>query len=178
MCSRLKIREYLFKAWRDGKSPWNRNRISEESGAAVVEMAISSIVLFAVFFGVFQTAMVFYAYQYLSDAAREGARWAIVRGSTSCANNSISGCGATGDDVQTYIRNLNYPGINPTNLTATVSYYSAPSTSGGDWVACTGCNSPGKRIKVYLQYSYPLNIPFVPSQNLNLKSVSQMVIAQ
>jgi len=177
MRSTCNIRRYLMKAWR-GKSSSIGHRIAEESGSAVVEMALSSVILFGVFFGVFQASMAFYTYQYLSDAAREGARWAIVRGSTSCANNGISGCGALPDDVQTYVRNLNYPGINPSNLTATVSYYSAPSTSGGDWVACNGCNSPGKRIKVYLQYNYPLNIPFVPSQTLNMKSVSQMVIAQ
>jgi Flp pilus assembly protein TadG len=178
MGSRYKIGEHLKKALRIEESSWIGRHISEEGGSAVVEMALSSVILFALFFGVFQTAMAFYSYQYLSDAAREGARWAIVRGSTSCTNNGISGCGATGTDVQTYIRNLNYPGINSSNLTATVSYYSAPSTSGGDWVLCTGCNSPGKRIKVYLQYSYPLNIPFIPSQTLTMKSVSQMVIAQ
>jgi Flp pilus assembly protein TadG len=178
MRSRCKTREYLKKACKGKPSAWIWRRITEEGGSAVVEMALSSVILFAVFFGVFQTAMAFYSYQYLSDAAREGARWAIVRGSTSCTNNGISGCGATPTDVQTYIRNLNYPGINSSNLTATVSYYSAPSTSGGDWVLCNNCNSPGKRIKVYLQYSYPLNIPFIPSQTLTMKSVSQMVIAQ
>src|SRR3954466_11730967 len=110
MRSRCTISEGLKKAWRGEKSSWIGRRIFEESGSAVVEMALSSVILFAVFFGVFQTAMAFYSYQYLSDAAREGARWAIVRGSTSCTNNGISGCGATGTDVQTYIRNLGYPG--------------------------------------------------------------------
>ena len=177
MYSTLKRERSMKFDWRRVTS-WQRRTNSDDSGSAIVEMAISSSILFAVFFGVFQFAMGFYAYQYLSDAAREGARWAIVRGSTSCANNGIDHCGALQDDVQTYVRNLGYPGINASNLTATVSYYSAPSTSGGNWVLCTGCNNPGKRVKVFLTYAYPLNIPFIPSRTLNLQAVSQMVIAQ
>jgi Flp pilus assembly protein TadG len=180
MYSMSKIRECLKIVRMTGRSARRGHRIFEETGSAVVEMAFSSVILFGVFFGIFQAAMAFYSYQYLSDAAREGARWAIVRGSTSCANNGISGCGASPDDVQTYIRNLGYPGINPSNLTASVTYWTAPATSGGTWVQCTGtgCNTPGNRVKVYLQYSYPLNVPFVISRNINLQSVSQMVIAQ
>jgi len=170
-----KVRERLKIAQRTKSAG---RRFWEEGASTAVEMALSSCVLFTVFFGRIQTAMAYYSYQYLSDAAREGARWAIVRGSTSCANNSIDHCGASQTDIQTYIRNLGYPGINPSKLTATVSYYSAPSTSGGAWVACNGCNAPGKRIKVFLQYSYPMNIPFFPQGNLNLQSVSQMVVAQ
>lgn len=153
-------------------------RFWKEGGSTAVEMALSSCVLFTVFFGFFQTAMAYYSYQYLSDAAREGARWAVVRGSTSCANNGIDHCGAVPGDIQRYIRNLGYPGIDPSKLTATVSYYSAPATSGGDWVSCPSCNAPGNRVKVFLQYSYPMNIPFFPQGTLNLQSVSQMVVAQ
>jgi hypothetical protein len=161
-----------FKGWR---------RIFDESGSALVEMGLSAAILFGMFFGVFEVTMASYSYHYVSDAAREGARWAIVRGD-SCSHNTqgLDHCGASSDDIQAYIRGLGYPGINPSNLTATSTWWSPPTINGGAWTSCSsaGCKAPGNMVKVYVVYAFPFNVPFVPSQTINVQSVSRMIIAQ
>ena len=83
--------------------------ILNETGGAIVEMAVSSSVLFAMFFGIFEFAFASYSYNYVSDAAREGARWAIVRGSTSCANTpNLTNCGASYTDIANHVKAVSY----------------------------------------------------------------------
>jgi Flp pilus assembly protein TadG len=155
--------------------------VQEQSGAAIVEMAMSSTILFAMFFGLFQMTMASYTYQYVSDAAREGTRWAIVRGS-SCATNTpnLDHCGATSSDVQTYIKGLGYPGLNGSNLSAAATWYSPSTSTPTTWTLCSSgtCNYPGNLVKVVVTYSYRFSVPFVMSRTMNIQSSSQMVIAQ
>ena len=61
--------------------------LRDESGNSVVEMAVSSVLFFAVLFGVFQVSLASYTYHPVSEVAREAARWAIVRGSN-CHENT------------------------------------------------------------------------------------------
>src|ERR1700751_4198757 len=87
-------------------------RISSEEGSALAEIAIASAVVFALLFGVIQVAYALYTYEYVSEAAREAARYAIVRGSTSCTNTpNLANCNATGTEIQTYVQGLGYPGL-------------------------------------------------------------------
>ncbi len=76
-------------------------------------MALSSSVLFAMFFGMFEMSMASYTYHYVSDAAREGSRYAVVRGQPPAITLGLTGCGATSDTISTYVKDLPYPGINP-----------------------------------------------------------------
>src|SRR5260370_13600340 len=81
----------------------------DDAGSALVEMALSSTILFAMFFGVFQISMASYSLHYVSDAAREGSRFAIVRGSTSCKNTpGLAACNASSDTIATYLKSLPY----------------------------------------------------------------------
>src|SRR4051812_29312205 len=90
----------LGRAWilmvGPGDGPRVRRGLLDEAGGAILEMAISSSILFAMFFGVFELTLASYTYHYVSAAAREGARFAIVRGSTSCANTpNLANCNAS-----------------------------------------------------------------------------------
>jgi Flp pilus assembly protein TadG len=157
-----------------------RGALAEE-GAAVVEMALSSVVLFAVFFGIFQVSLACYTYNYVSDAAREGSRWAIVRGGASCKNTGITNCGASATDISNYVKNLGYPGINSTAyMTVTTNWYSPSAGTPTTWTLCSGsgCNTPGNLVKVVVSYAFPLSVPFVPANTISVSSTSQMVIAQ
>lgn len=164
-----------------------RGRALSEAGGAVLEMAISSSVLFAMFFGVFQFSFASYTYHYVSDAAREGARYAIVRGSTSCVNTpNLSNCNASSATIGNYVKNLGYPGIDSTaNMTVTTTWLTATTdTSTGTtlttWAACgtAPCNLPGSMANVVVAYAFPLRIPFVPARTINVTSTSQMVVQQ
>ena len=63
-----------------------------EEGASIVETAFASTIFFAMLMGTFQMLLASYTFHFVSDAAREATRYAMVRGSTSCtASTSASG---------------------------------------------------------------------------------------
>jgi Flp pilus assembly protein TadG len=141
----------------------------------MLEFALSAILLITVIFGVMAISVALYSYNVVSEAAREGTRYAIVRGKK--CNSFASACPAKvdGSDVQAYLRSLSFPGIKPANLTAASVYSSV------DGRACTpsaACNNPGNQVKVTVTYSFPLVIPFVPARTLSMTNSAQMVISQ
>jgi len=159
----------------------------DDAGGAILEMAISSSILFAMFFGVFELTLASYTYHYVSAAAREGARFAIVRGSTSCVNTrNLSNCNASPTVIGNFVKGLPYPGINSSaNMTVAVSYLTATTdTSTGTtlttFAACSSgtCNQPGNLVSVVVTYAFPLTIPFVPKKTINVTSTSQMAVQQ
>lgn len=154
--------------------------IRGDEGASVLEFALVSTVFFALLIGCFEMLLALYTFHFVSDAAREASRYAIVRGSTSCTNTpNLTNCNATAAQIQTYIRSLTYPGITPNSLSVTTTWLAASSTTPTTWSACAGsCNAPGNGVKVVVTYPFSFSVPFVPKATLNLTSTSQMVISQ
>jgi len=149
---------------------------SEKSGSALVEFAICSSIMFSLTFGILTTCLAVYCYHFTSDAARQGTRYAIVRGASCSTNgNFTSDCPvATSAAIQTYLRTLTLPGIPSQYLTATASW----SVNGTTWSSTpTNFNAPGNLVKVTVNYTLPLAVPFVSTQSLSMSSTSQMVIA-
>ena len=170
------------KASRSGiLAAWILRHAKREQGAALVEMAIVSSLLFAMLFGIFQVSIALYAYNYVNEAAREGARWAIVRG-TQCSTNtpSLDHCGATSANIQTYVQSLGYPYSG--KLTASTTWCTATTDVNGhaSWSAkpCTGTADPGNMVSVVVSVNYPLNIPFLKQIPLTLSSTANMVVSQ
>ena len=155
---------------------------SRQRGSAVVEMAVASAVLLGMVVGMYQMFLAFYTYHYIAEAAREGSRYAMVRGSTSCTNTpGLNNCTATAAVVRGYVQGLGFPGIDSINaMTVTVSWLTVSSGQPATWSACSSgtCNVPGNQVKVQVQYAFPLALPFFTSNTLNLTSTSQMAIAQ
>jgi Flp pilus assembly protein TadG len=153
------------------------SRLKSEEGDTLAEFALSSTILIAIVLGIFETSSAVYSYTYLSDAAREGIRYAIVRGSacTGFSECSSTPVGATSAQVQAYVKSLGYPGITSNNLTTTTTW---PTTGSACTPIASPCNNPGDLVKVVVAYKYPLNIPFVPWKTINMSSTSEMVISQ
>jgi Flp pilus assembly protein TadG len=146
------------------------------SGSQVAEFALCSTLLTMFFFGLMQCCLAFYQYNFVSGVARLGARYAVVRGS---ACSGMPDCGITQAQIQTYLRGKVFPGINSSNLTASVKWLQASTSHPTTWSACTGqCNDPGNAVQVQVKYAFPLNIPFWGSKSLAVTSTSQMVISQ
>jgi Flp pilus assembly protein TadG len=147
-----------------------------EHGAALVEFALSVTALFTFLFGVMVMATALYSYHFVSEAAREGARYAIVRGS-GCTTYSgfTSNCPiSTAAPIQSYVRSLGFPGIDTNNLTVAAAWSAYPS---GTCTPSAACNNPGNQVQVTVSYQLPVKIPFVPARTLTMTSTSQMVIA-
>ncbi|HEX6509262.1 MAG TPA: TadE/TadG family type IV pilus assembly protein [Chloroflexota bacterium] len=158
-----------------------RRAASAEEGAAAVEMAVSMTALLMVIVGMMKMCLAVYSYHYTSEAAREGARYAIVRGSsassssTACVNYE-TGCVATSDNISAYVKALGYPALTPANMTVSVTWVGFPTG-----VTCSPsatCNNPGNMVTVTVQYSFPLQIPFRTSKTLTMTSTSSGIIAQ
>jgi Flp pilus assembly protein TadG len=134
-----------------------------EEGSALVEFGISSAVLFMTLFGLMACCTALYSYIFVSEAAREASRYAIVRGA-SCSG--FSDCDIQPAQINTYVKNLSYPGINKGNLSATATF--------------TPDKKPGSIVSVTVTYNMALNIPFWPKTGraMQLTSTSQMAISQ
>jgi Flp pilus assembly protein TadG len=148
-----------------------------EDGASLVEMALASSVVLSLLLGMIQVSLALYAYHFTADAAREGSRWAIVRGSQCTANTpGLDHCNATSADIQNYVQALGYPYSRSMIVSAT--WFRASSPPATTWTACSGCNSPGNAVQVTVSYNVPLYVPFWRNANVRVGSISQMVISQ
>lgn len=155
-----------------------RARLGSERGGAMVETAISASILLTAVLGLMQGFLALYGYHYVSYAAREASRYALVRGS-SCHLDSATmpNCGVTSDELQTYIQGLGFPGIDSSKVTVTANWSAPTATTPTSWASCT-CNDPGDMVSVKVNYAFPFNIPFASSTTVNMSSTSSMVISQ
>lgn len=132
------------------------------------------IILLAVLFGVIEICLALYTYHFISAAAREGTRYAIVRGFSCQAPGNP--CPATKADIQNYVSTLGFPGINIPSSDVSVTWAAYPA--GGSCSPSSSCNNPGNMVTVTVKYSFPLSVPFVPSSKIPMTSTSAMVISQ
>lgn len=153
-----------------------------EDGSNTLEMAISSTVLFAMLFGVCQMSIALYAYNYVSDAARQATRYAAVRGTNSCTNTpNQTNCGISGTTLQTWVRSLHYPGIRTTGVTATTTWCAASVSNGSTtWPTCSSGTSatPGNMVQVTVSYPLGFTIPFVGTKSLSISATSELMVVQ
>ncbi|UWZ84707.1 pilus assembly protein [Occallatibacter riparius] len=147
-------------------------------------MAISFTFLSVLIFGVFEVCLAVYAYHFLGNAAHEGARYAIVRGSTwtsSCSGYLSNKCTASTTDIKNYIVHRSYPGILLTTDNICVQYRGpvpgSATTSCNAANSITGDNAKGDIVQITVNYPFTFNLPGF-RKSINMASTSQMVIAQ
>jgi len=151
-----------------------RNRFLDETGSGTLEFALSAVILFMTMLGIMEICLAVYTNHMMSEAAREGTRYAMVHGNK-CMVNGAS-CTASAAQIDSYVKNLGYPGVAPENLTVTTTYSAYPA--GNTCSPNANCANPGNLVTVSVSYSFPLTIPFVPTSLLNLGSSSSVVISQ
>lgn len=176
------------------KSPWAsalRRAARDEAGATLVEAALSILILFMMLFGIICLSMAMYTYHYLANTAHEATRYAIVHGgswASTCDSNPGDGTGygsnmciASTKDIQNWVANRGFPGINITADDVCVEYFSSvPSSTSTSCTTSTGTlsNSPGDIVQVTITYPFTFAVPILGSYTYDLSSTSQMVIAQ
>jgi Flp pilus assembly protein TadG len=152
--------------------------LNKEEGADLIEFALSISVLMTMVLGIIAMSLAVYSYFFVSDAAREATRYAMVRGqtlTTDCTAPGYASCIAQPADIQTYVRGMGFPGINANNLTVTSTWL---TSGGGACGTADSCKTPGNQVKVTVSYPFPLSIPFLRKGTINMASTSVMVIAQ
>lgn len=127
----------------------------------MVESAIVMAVLLAIMFGIIDFGRALYTYSFVANAAREGARWAIVRGAN-CAELDHCPAQQGSTDIQPYVQSLSEGATNPSNISANLNF---PNGNGRGAVA-----------EVTVSYPFKFMLPFMPS-SFTMQSTSEMVIS-
>jgi len=159
--------------------------LRSDRGSSLAEYAIVLPVLLTFLFGIMDFSRFLYTYHFISEVAREGTRYAVVRGSsfngTACASTSTFACAATAANVQTYVQSLTPPGITASSLSVATTWPgTAPAGAATACNATNGNNSPGCLVQVAVSYPYKFMLPFLPksSSTWTVASTSVMVVAQ
>ena len=155
---------FRWKAAGSGQHARRWKPMKSEEGSALVEFALTVPMLFAFFFGLIEVSMVIYTHQVISEMAREGTRYAMVRGST-CVDTSGNSCTATIATVNSYVAALSWPNIGGAIPNIGTTY---PQIS----------EAPGNPVQVTITYAFPFRVPFIPASTLNVTSTSVMYIVQ
>ncbi len=130
-----------------------RRRPGSQRGDSLLEFALMSAVFFMTIFGVTEFGRAIFDYNVVANAARDGARWAIVRGYTSSSP-------ADEVAVKTYVRTRVY-GMNA-NVTTTWS----PD------------NKPGGVVSVTVSTNFTPLTSYIPIGTIAIRSTAQMVITR
>jgi Flp pilus assembly protein TadG len=147
-----------------------------ELGSASIEVAVTASVLFMTLIGLMKICLAIYTFHFVSEAAREGTRYAIVRG-TSCNTTYFpTACPASKTDISNYVKGLGYPGISSSAMTVTTSYATYPA--GKTCTPSAACNNPTDLVTIQVQYAFPLSIPFMSAKTYTMTSTSAMIISQ
>jgi Flp pilus assembly protein TadG len=154
----------------------------EENGSSVIEFTLSVTVLLMLLFGIVDLSRALYIDHFVSGAAREGARYAMVRGSSfnnvTCSTPSTTACTATQAAVTSYVQSLAPIGVSTANLTVQTTW-PGTSPSGSNCIsAVTPSNGPGCTVKVVVTDAFTFAVPYLPTAGLNLSSSSTVAISQ
>ncbi|MGO9434560.1 MAG: TadE/TadG family type IV pilus assembly protein [Terracidiphilus sp.] len=137
---------------------------SSEDGQALVEMAITFPLVAAFVFTMIEVCLAFYSFCMISECAREGTRYGIVRGAT-CVTSSNASCTASASSINAYVSQIGFPNLGAGTVT--------PTTTFPD-----GNQNPGSRVQVKVTYVFPVNLPFVSKNSISMASTSVMYIVQ
>jgi Flp pilus assembly protein TadG len=136
-----------------------------DRGSTLVEFSLIAFMFIIVLLGVVEMGRMVLVYTTIANAARAGARYAIVHGSQQTVSASGPGSPCTCTQIKTVVKNFASAGlVNTSLLTTTVNY---PDSS----------NNAGSRVTVTVSYPYdPLVSYFTALLNDTLSSTSQGVI--
>jgi Flp pilus assembly protein TadG len=122
-----------------------------------VEFALGFVLRFSIIFGIIDFGRALYAYDAISDAARIGTRYAIVRGASS--NSPV-----TASTVAWYVANNCCAGLDPNAITVTTTW--SPN------------NQAGSTVTVQVNYTLTFMTPLLPTWSVPMSATSAMVISQ
>jgi len=128
-----------------------------DRGAAMLEFGLVMVVFFGFVFGVMDFGRAVYTYHFVSNAACEATRYAIVRGATSTDP-------ATPTDVANYVKAITPLGVNPSDITVSTSW--SPN------------DAPGSSVRVQVSDNFRFMTPYLAKYAMTLRGTSQMVVSQ
>jgi len=145
------------------------DRLADRRGQGLIEFSICFFLVVILLFGVIEVGRMILLYSTVANAARTGARYAIVNGYDA---TPASGPGADPSNITAVVKNFaSVYALNPANLTVHATYYTYSSGT----PAAPACNKPGCWVRVTASYPYDPLTSYVPF-SLTLSSTSEGVI--
>src|SRR5947207_14016036 len=142
-------------------------RLRREQGETLVEFALATILIFSAILGEVDVGRMLFAYNVVSRVARQGVRYAAVRGYTAGAN------AATADAVKSYVAGQSVGYVTSDNVT--VKTIDAAGTNEADWPAS---DNPGRLAQITATSTFhPLVLPSLPQAVTTVTSTAHLVIA-
>ncbi len=154
--------------------------LAQDDGSALLEFAISGLLLFTIVFGVIECSRALYIDHFVANAAREATRYASVRGassSTACSSTVVYSCAASSSDVTSFVQSIATAGVRTANLTVGTTWPGTDAT-GAACPATGPANSPGCLVMVTVAYTFTYNLPFLSSKAIQLSNSSKVTIVQ
>ena len=147
-----------YRRWVGDDAPTARllAAVRGQAGDGVVGFALALPVFLGMIFGLIEVGRVMYANDALSNATRAAVRYAIVRGSTSESP-------ATTLEIADTLRSQ-ATALLPANLQVTTTF--VPD------------NNPGSMVTVQAIYTHDYLLPFLPLEQITLRSESTMTVAR
>lgn len=157
-----------------------------ERGTSMVETAIVLGVFLVMVFGIIDFSRLIYTYHLVGNAARLGARFAMVRGAT-CIHTApgtdpwpcpIAPPDSSGE-IQQYVQSQSVL-LGGGTLSVTPSW-SGTDAGGDPYPGCASpspYNGPGCPVSVTVTYTFNFLAPFVSTVSIPISSTSVMVISQ
>jgi len=162
-----------------------RRRRPRTRGQAMAEFALVAPIFFLMLFGLIDFGRYVYNVQMLNNAAREGARYAIVHGGRSLNPSGPPAPGTTSNDVAgnnviNVARQYAIGVIGNSSVLNIWPSWWAPSTSpnpdSSSAPAPDGSNDRENVIQVIVTYQFHSVIPIVPIPPIEVKGSSTLVI--
>jgi len=164
-------------------------KLPDENGSQLVEFALALLVLLTMMFGIMYFSLAMYSYHFVTYAAQEGARFAIVRGNAwqgkgSCSTSAPPNfsmkyaCVAQSSDVQNYVKSIATPLINSSQITVTTTWPGSTPTCTKNCGICATANSQGCQVKVNVSYDFGYAVPLVRSRTLTFAGSSSKTIQE
>jgi Flp pilus assembly protein TadG len=155
--------------------------VRNESGSELVEFALSAGIVLMFILGIVEASLLLYTEHFVTNAARDASRYAMVRGSswnpTACAAALSYSCVASNANVTQFVENSLPGGIDVTKLNVTTSWLGfTPANEPCDTV--NGKNSPSCAVKVTVSYKFNLFVPYIPLTTVVLSSTSIAAISE
>ena len=125
-----------------------------ERGSTIVETALSLTVFLMILFATMDLGRMVFAFNFVSYAAREATRYAMVRGT----KNPTDAAGLT-----TFVKSEAI-GLDRSAITVTPTW--------------TPDHTPGSTVQVKVSYSFQPIAPYMPAGPFTLSSTSKMLISQ
>jgi Flp pilus assembly protein TadG len=150
----------------------SRSASRPSHGQALVEFAFVAPVFLLLLFAIIDFGRYVYYVQILNNAAREGARYAIVHGSRSFTPTGPPSTDPTGSAVAAVVQNYAI-GVIGSGTTFTIASTWNKSTGPLDG---TGTNERQQRVRVTVSYDFHSLIPVVPIPPITINGESTLVI--